>query len=199
MQAVLRYVVLFGAVVAFLGGCSRAAYLALAGWGLVPDDFRYGDLYRLSSLPQFKQERETCSPFAKNHPKLPVALHVIGDSFLEPGRVDSSDFVAKTYRYVHWENTAELKLVKNHRNVLILETVERHAREHFARMAENFVPPDYFKLTDPKEIGVWSDLNTFFTGTHEKRQRLPEEQLENLLFNNSFWQTLKGHADPQLV
>lgn len=209
MRAFLKSTFLLLASVAFLGGCSRTAYLTLAGWGLVPDDFRYGDLYRLSSLPQFKQERETCPPFAKNGPEVPVALHVIGDSFLEPGRVDSADFVATTYRYVHWENTAELKLDNTRRNILLIETVERHAREHFARLAENFVVPEYFKPV-VKETGVWSDLNTFFTGTHEKRQRLPEEQLENLLFNNAFWQKLKewkaaltlswfGRANPKVA
>lgn len=190
MAAFFRYAVLLVAFVAFLGGCSRTAYLTLAGWGLVPDDFRYGDLYRLSSLPQFKQEREACPPFAKNEPKLPVALYVIGDSFLEPGRVDSVDFVAKTYRYVHWENTSELKLDSNLRNILMLESVERHAREHFAQRAGNFVFRENFK-PEKKQTGVWADVKTFFTGTHEKRQRLPEEQLENLLFNNVFWQKLK--------
>jgi hypothetical protein len=190
MKTVLRSVGLVLAVAAFLGGCSRTAYLTLADWGLVPDDFRYGDLYRLSNLPQFKQERETCPSFAKNTSNVPITLHVIGDSFLEPGRVDSADFVAKNYRYVHWESRAELRLDSNSRNILLIETVERHAREHFARMAENYVQPGFFK-PEKKEAGVWSDVKTFFTGTHEKRQRLPEEQLENLLFNTIFWQKLK--------
>lgn len=191
MRAFLKITVLFLATIAFLGGCSRTAYLTLAGWGLVPDDFRYGDLYRLSSLPQFKQERETCPPVAKTEPKLPVALYVIGDSFLEPGRVDSLDFVAKTYRYVHWENRLPVKPDTSRHNVLLLESVERHAREHFARRAENLEVVRSERPEVAKDANIWTDLNTFFTGTHEKRQRLPEEQLENLLFNNGFWQTLK--------
>lgn len=191
MRTLLKIIFLLLATIAFLGGCSRTAYLTLAGWGLVPDDFRYGDLYRLSSLPQFKQERETCGPVALNEPKQPVALCVIGDSFLEAGRVDSADFVAETYRYVHWENQLAVKLDTGLHNVLLLETVERHAREHFARPAYNVEVVETEKAILAKEAGVWADLKTFFTGTHEKRQRLPEEQLENLLFNNAFWQKLK--------
>jgi len=191
MRSFLKITTLLFATIAFLGGCSRTAYLTLAGWGLVPDDFRYGDLYRLSSLPQFKQEREMCPPFARNEPDLPIALYVIGDSFLEPGRVNSADFVAETYRYVHWENTDELSLDSTRRNILLLETVERHAREHFAKPADNFRMVEAVKPVLAHEASVWTDLKTFFTGTHEKRRRLPEEQLENLLFNNAFWQKLK--------
>lgn len=191
MGPFFRYAALLLAVVAFLGGCSRTAYLALADWGLVPDDFRYGDLYRLASLPQFKQEREKCGPFAAGKHRLPVALYVIGDSFLEPGRIDSVDFVAKTYRYAHWENHLAVKLDTSLHNVLLLETVERHAREHFARPADNVGVVEVEKPVSTNETGVGVDLKNFFTGTHEKRQRLPEEQLENLLFNNPFWQKLK--------
>ncbi len=191
MNAFFRLGLLLLALAVFVGGCSRTAYLTLAGWGLVPDDFRYGDLYRLANLPQFKQERVSCAPFAQNEPKSPVALYVIGDSFLEPGRIDSADFRAKTYHYTHWENRAEVKLDTTLRNVLLLETVERHAREHFARPADNFAVVRELSPPQPEEKGIWTDLKTFFTGTHEKRQRLPEEQLENLLFNGPFWQKLK--------
>lgn len=191
MKPVLRYVILVLAVVAFLGGCSRSVYVALADLGAVPDDFRYGDLYRLANLPQFKQERETCAPGGQGQPKRPVALYVIGDSFLEPGRVDSLDFVAQFYHYTHWDNRASVRLDTGLRNVLLLETVERHAREHFARPADNLTVLKTIPPAVPKETGLLADVRQFFTGESEKRQRLPEEQLENLLFNNAFWLKLK--------
>ncbi|MCY7350857.1 MAG: hypothetical protein LH606_09325 [Cytophagaceae bacterium] len=187
----VRYALLLMALIAFLGGCSRSVYVSLAELGMVPDDFRYGDLYRLANLPQFKQEREICPPGGRDQPQRPVALYVIGDSFLEPGRMDSSDFVAQTYHYSHWDNPATVKLDTGLHTILLLETVERHAREHFAKPADQLTIVEKVPPSAANESGLLTDLGTFFTGENETRQRLPEEQLENLLFNNSLWLNLK--------
>jgi len=179
------------ALLAFVGGCSRSAYVGLAGWDLVPDDFRYGDLYRLSSLPQFKQDRERCAPLARFAPQPPVALYVIGDSFLEESRTNSADFVAQTYRYTHWENRMAVQLDSSLKNILLLETVERHAREHFARVADNVEVVTQPSPAKPEVIGFFHDVKHFFSGKTAQRQQVPEDQLENLLFNGPVWQTLK--------
>lgn len=193
MKTLLRTVALLLALVAFAAGCSRTVYRTLGEAGLLPDDYRYGDLYRLSSLPQFKVVREYCPKFAAGQPKVPVDLYVIGDSFLERGRVDSTDFVARRYHYTHWEVPHDtVQLDRAVRNVLVLETVERHAREHFGREVDNLVlrsspvPP-----AQPERPSVWADFLKFFRGEPAVRQVLPEERLENVLFNSGPWPWLK--------
>ncbi len=191
MSTLLRITALLIALLAFVGGCSRSAYVGLAGWGLVPDDFRYGDLYRLSSLPQFKQERKRCAPIVEVSPKLPVALYVIGDSFLEESRTNEADFLSRTYRYTHWENRLAVQLDSSLKNILLLESVERHAREHFARVADNVEVVTQLRPVEPAESGFFHDLKHFFSGKTTQRQQVPEDQLENLLFNGPVWQALK--------
>ncbi|MBC7893207.1 MAG: hypothetical protein H7Y12_13400, partial [Sphingobacteriaceae bacterium] len=191
MSTFLRITALLLALVTFVGGCSRYAYVGLAEWGLVPDDFRYGDLYRLSSLPQFKQERKRCVPLAQFAPKPPVALYVIGDSFLEESRTNSADFVAQTYRYTHWENRMAVQLDSSLKNILLLETVERHAREHFASVADNVEVVSQLTPAQPAESGLFHELKQFFSGKTPQRQQVPEDQLENLLFNGPVWQMFK--------
>lgn len=191
MRTFLRIMGLLLTLVAFVGGCSRSAYVRLAEWGLVPDDFRYGDLYRLSNLSQFKQVRATCEPFPQNGPKRPVALYVVGDSFLEESRTSAADFLAQTYRYTHWENRMAVQLDTALKNILLLETVERHAREHFARVADNFEIVSQPSPVQPAESGFFHDLKQFFSGKTAQRQQVPEDQLENLLFNGPVWQSLK--------
>ena len=89
----MKYPILLFIVILWLGGCSREVMQTLYKTGVIADDYRYGDLYRLSSLPQFKDPVQPCSP----HPgplqtQKGVSLHVIGDSFTEPERLSQRDF-----------------------------------------------------------------------------------------------------------
>jgi hypothetical protein len=193
MNALLRPLALLLALLVFAAGCSRTVYRTLGGAGLLPDDYRYGDLYRLSSLAAFKVERENCPKYAAGQSKVPVDLYVIGDSFLEKGRVDSTDFVARRYHYTHWEVPHDtIYLDRSVRNVLVLETVERHAREHFGRPVESLVVSPRPVPAVPEEVpNVWTDFLRFFGGDPAIRQVLPEERLENVLFNSPPAQVLK--------
>jgi hypothetical protein len=193
LRSTLRLLALVAALLAFAAGCSRTVYRSLGEAGLLPDDYRYGDLYRLSSLPQFKAPRETCAKAATGQPRVPADLYVIGDSFLEPGHVDAADFVARRYHYTHWEVPRDtVHLDRSVRNVLILETVERHAREHFAEVPGHLVLSPRPVPPRPKSVPTaWNDLVAFYTGEPDVRQKLPEERLENLLFNSPPVQWLK--------
>jgi hypothetical protein len=109
--------------------------------GLFPDDYRYGDLYRLSYLPQFKEKASKCSPapIAKKFDEMTSChLYMIGDSFTEEERVSAKDFPVEKYSYIHWAKQTDVQLDTSKRNVLILETVERTFKEHLAQEANNF-------------------------------------------------------------
>ena len=104
---------------------------------LFPDDYRYGDLYRLSYLPQFKNDAIECEHGHFTNKK-PIQLFLIGDSFTEEPKINLQDFPIESYQYVHWAKHANYHLDTNRRNILILETVERTFKDHFSRVADNF-------------------------------------------------------------
>ena len=105
--------------------------------GLIPSDVRYGDLYKLSNLPQFKGDNSPCEK-EKQTENPQVSLYILGDSFLEDGRVEKSDFPIGNYRYINWSDNEKIELDTTKSNILIIETVERHAREHLSKIIDNY-------------------------------------------------------------
>jgi hypothetical protein len=135
-RKILKYVVLLLCLLLWIQAYSPIAYKLSK---FFPDDYRYGDLYRLAYLPQFKefQNRENKSvPLEKLKDK--TNLFVIGDSFTENERVNSDNFTANKYTNVHWAKQAEIALDTTQRNVLIFETVERTFKDHFSVEVNNF-------------------------------------------------------------
>jgi hypothetical protein len=112
-------------------GCSKDVSVWLFEEGLTKDDYRYGDLYRMSNLSQFKELKETCQSNIKGE-KVNTHLVLAGDSFTEKGRIDSSFFIAENYNYIRIDEQSNIKLDTSQFNVLIIEVVERHFRERFA-------------------------------------------------------------------
>jgi hypothetical protein len=102
-----------------------------------PDDYRFGDLYRLSNLAQFKEAPQKCEKIVYSNPEN-IGLYIIGDSFLEKERASLEDFNAKTYQYVHLNDKATFVLDSTKRNVLVIESVERHFREHLSKQLINY-------------------------------------------------------------
>ncbi|MEZ0606952.1 hypothetical protein ACAW74_00490 [Fibrella sp. WM1] len=128
----LRYTVLIVASLLWLGGCSRTVMHELYQVGFIPDDYRFGDLYRLSSLPQFKEPVTPCSPPATYPDTSRTDLYLIGDSFTEPGRLAKADLPIHALYYFHWDRDRDraVQLDTTRRNVLVIESVERHFRQH---------------------------------------------------------------------
>ncbi|HEY0108148.1 MAG TPA: hypothetical protein VGB67_00905, partial [Fibrella sp.] len=126
----IAFIILLAVCLLWVGGCSKTVMHALYQTNIIADDYRYGDLYRLSNLPQFKDpvtpcpSRHVASDSARTH------LYVIGDSFTEPERLGKQDFPISYYRRVQWGNQATVQLDTSAHNVLLIESVERHFREH---------------------------------------------------------------------
>ena len=132
---ILKYTVLFFATYLWLQAYSPLIYK----WSrLFPDDYRNGDLYHLSYLPQFKEKLPVCNPSKIDSIAQNVNLYVIGDSFTEEQRVNKNDIIASKYQNVHWNNQVELQLDTTKKNILILETVERTFKNHFSEQVNNF-------------------------------------------------------------
>lgn len=133
MRQIIKYIVIvFFAVLWFLG-CSKDASKYLFDKKILKDDYRYGDLYRLSNLRKFREPVDVCEQ-KEITDKKPIHLFIAGDSFTEEGRISNENFVSNAYTrgFVAQPNQA-LELDKQTQNVLIVETVERHLRERFAQ------------------------------------------------------------------
>jgi len=127
----LRYIALLVFGFLWFLGCSRDAVVWLADNGLLEDDFRYGDLYRLSNLSAYRVPVEKCKvPYTG--PKAPVALYLAGDSFTEEGRVSRDQYATDRYfRSFVADEQVPLELTEG-KKILVIETVERHLRERFS-------------------------------------------------------------------
>jgi len=143
-----------------------------------PDSYRYGDLYQMAYLGDFKESTQLCNKkYTDPSTKKNLDLYIIGDSFTEEGRMNSGDFVAQTLTRVHWADSAEVRLDTSKRNVLILETVERHFREHFVQTVGNFQVVNRLPRQFAKEQKKWyQDIDT---------------RLEAVLFSHDFFLQFK--------
>lgn len=179
MKAV-RYLVLAVALLLWAGGLSTTVSRWLYKAGVIVDDYRFGDLYRLSALPQFKQAQPVCPVESFSSDTVSTHLYIIGDSFTEPQRIGQSDFPVSHYERVAWEQHHRVQLNPARRNVLLLESVERHVREHFA--------------TPVTELTVETDTTQTSAGRVPLRKRLSrefhwngvEERLESTLFSQDW-------------
>ena len=181
---VLKCSVLIFAIYLWLQAYSPFIYKEIGGkLRLFPDDYRYGDLYRLSLLPQFKEKAYECEH--KNiSSKQPISLYLIGDSFTEEPKMKLNDFPVEKYQYVHWAKSAEYQLDTTKKNILILETVERTFKEHFSDVANNF--------TNEKEVIEKIPFRQKLINQVEKIEKtiIPdgiEERLMHTIFNYDFF------------
>lgn len=157
------YTALFFLIIFWISGCYPEIVSRLS---FVPDDYRYGDLYRLSHLPQFKEQPPLCRkpiPPRKSREKK-VNLYIIGDSFTEEKRVNLQDFGVDQYVYVHWDNEMHVKLDTAATNIVILQTVERHFREHFADGTLMQLIPDSESYISQRKPKIMAQIDRLFDG-----------------------------------
>lgn len=127
----LKYITLLIFGFLWFLGCSRDTVVYLVDSGFIGDDFRYGDLYRLSNLSGYRVPVEKCDLPYKG-PKASVALYLAGDSFTEEGRVNRNQYATDRYfRSFVADESVPLELVPG-KKIMVIETVERHLRERFS-------------------------------------------------------------------
>jgi hypothetical protein len=182
-KKIFKYSFLTIAIYLWIQAYSPFVYREVGGkLRLFPDDYRYGDLYRLSLLAQFKERTFECE-HKKQDLKKPVHLYLIGDSFTEDPKIKLEDFPIEKYHYIHWAKSADYQLDTTKTNILILETVERTVREHFCSVANNF--------TNQKEESKLSFKKNIEKKTKEiEKTIIPdgiEERLAHTIFNYDFF------------
>ncbi len=132
MKKIIIYISIFIASFLWFLGCSNSLTQTLFEKDLIKDDFRYGDLYRLSNLPQFKEKQYKCKSVNVSLDSN-LSLFIAGDSFTEKERIDSSDFGVKNYTRVYGPAPDRGLKLQSGKNILIIESVERHFRERFEK------------------------------------------------------------------
>ncbi len=182
MRRVTRYIALCLALFLYIGGCTRdrSFWHWLYETHIVADDYRFGDLYRLSSLPQFKDPSVICPALTPTPTSDWANLHVylIGDSFSEVPRITARDIPAQRYNRTHWEGQQRVQLDPAARNILVLESVERHIREHVAQPVRNLTVVADTTLPQPKPGKPWRQQLAEFI-----QAKGIDERLETLLFS----------------
>lgn len=180
-RKILKYTALIVFSILWLLGFSTHISKWLYAQGLIKDDYRYGDLYRFSNLPQFRVLKEACpTPHTKiTQPN--TALYLIGDSFTEEGRIEAEDFVSGSFHRFFIGHQPFVKLDKTKKNVLIIETVERHFRERFTKPYKNltFKEPSTQQAVDAALKQAKSDF------------WYDAERHESVLFSSDFFLTIK--------
>ena len=135
ISKILKYSILLLSIYLWLQAYSPLVYKSSK---LFPDDYRNGDLYHLSYLPQFKEKLPVCNSKKSGKKEQNVNLFVIGDSFTEEQRVNKNDLISENYTNIHWSKKTDIQLDTTKKNILILETVERTFKEHFSQEVNNF-------------------------------------------------------------
>ena len=176
----IKYVVLFIAAFIWLSGLNADVFNVLGKFGFVHDGYQFGDLYRLSNLPQFKDPKKSCPEFTPTHANprdKKVNLFIIGDSFTEAGRISKTNFNVDSYHYINWAQSLHIKLDTSEHNILLIECVERHFREKFVAPIGNIVE-DSATFVNSGHPSFMQELDAAFAS------KSTQDRLEMLLFQN---------------
>jgi hypothetical protein len=161
----IKYIFLILFALVWLVGLTPSLYAKLGEWNLIKDGYQFGDLYRLSNLPQFKDPVKECPKqvyVEKNKGSKKIHLYIIGDSFTEKERVNKEDFAVDQYQYVHWDHVLHVKPDTSAVNILLLESVERHFREKMVAPIHNLVPDSATYVSAESELSFMNKLDNAF-------------------------------------
>ena len=139
-RSIIKAVILLTVIFIWIQSFSLDIFFFMKEKGIFPDDYRYGDLYRLSYLKKFKGNLEKSNEHKySGHKKTNsnTNLYILGDSFTVEDRVNKEDFNVNEYRQIHWLNSETIKLDSTQRNILIIETIERYFKERFSKDVHN--------------------------------------------------------------
>jgi hypothetical protein len=199
MTQFAKYVVLLLAIFYW----SISHFEKLYSWAgknkIIPDDYRYGDLYRLSFLAQFKGKEKLCEDkIDQSKVKNNVHLYILGDSFADESNLNANNFEVEKYKYIHWDKPETIDFDKSAKNILIIESAERSAKTHFVKKSEEIqilqkenkqIPIDNFSII--KKLHNW-------VGIFSKNTQKTEERLWHTLLNYDFvlfFKEIKANLD----
>ncbi len=169
---------------------------------IFPDDYRFGDLYRLSYLPQFKEKAVNCTDTViLEKPKNKVHLYLLGDSFAEDSKINTKNFAANKYQFIHWDRPEVVQLDISAKNILILESVERSAKLHFVDRSDEIIIKSGVKVESQNPKSTILDLLENIINTFSNNTKNTEERLWHTALNYDFilyFKEIKANIDESL-
>ncbi len=199
MKVYIKYTILAIASFLWFLGCSPSVSRYLYDKGFIKDDYRYGDLYRFCNLKQFRVPVDKCEKPITSKNNLPINFYLVGDSFTEPSRISNKDFAAQKYTYANMGDVATYTIDSSKKNILVIETVERHTRERFSS--------PWLNLKDNKTYK--EPLTKLSKKILAKKLPYSSELHESVLFSSDFFLSIKefkaainqkffGHVDAKV-
>lgn len=186
INKLIRYSLLFVSGIIFVVILSPVLQRKIAAKGLIPDQYRFGDLYNTSNLLKFKEV-----DFAKNtslvetdKPKVRysnVDLYTIGDSFTP---MDTSYYAGdKNFHIWMGMNVDTVKLDTTKKSILVVEIIERTIQERLLKDYEALYIKRGFQFKGdkyPKTVANSEGESSFWW---DKFGDQINQRLEFLLFN----------------
>jgi hypothetical protein len=179
MRTWLRYLLILVFGLLWFAGCSSDLAKWLYKRDIIHDDYRYGDLYRLSNLPQFRVPVEKCT-VPKSQRSKNIQLVLAGDSFTEEGRIEQDHFDVKVFDRTKVFAPYEVKKQAGLKRILVIETTERHFRERFTK------PWDQVSLVNHDIVQHKEDFKWTSGELLELRIPYETERHEAVLFSSDF-------------
>lgn len=184
----LKYTVLILGCIIWACGLNPTLLGLVGKYKLITDGYQYGDLYRMANLSAFKDPKKPCpayTPPAKAQSAKKVHLYIIGDSFTEEQRVGHQDFAVDAYTRVHWSEMLHVKLDTSETNILLLESVERHFRQHLEAPVSLILPDSATFIQKVVSSKFMNKLDDAFNG------KQAQDRFEALLFQNEAFLKVK--------
>jgi hypothetical protein len=181
----LRYLLVMSSTIILIVGLSKTIQRSIYATGLVPNQYRYGDLYNTSCLKEFKEvdfkANSELSLADKPQTRFKnVDLYTIGDSFTP---MDTS-FYAGDKNYHIWlgvnQETAKLDPAKN--SILVIEIIERPIQERLRNdFRKLYIDKGFITKQKPDSVLPLPSPKASYMLTRFGDQI--NERLEFLLFN----------------
>lgn len=194
INKLIRYSLLFVSGIIFVVSLSPVLQRKIVAKGLIPDQYRFGDLYNTSNLLKFKEVdfAENTSLVESDKPKVRynnVDLYTIGDSFTP---MDTSYYAGdKNYHIWMGMNVDTVKLDTTKKSILVVEIIERTIQERLLKDYEALYIKRGFQIKGDKypKAAINTDGGNSFWW--DKFGDQINQRIEFLLFNFSPFLKLK--------
>ncbi|MCF0059769.1 hypothetical protein [Dyadobacter sp. CY356] len=203
INKLIRYSLLFVSGIIFVVSLSPALQRKIAAKGLIPDQYRFGDLYNTSNLLKFKEVdfAKSTSLTETDKPKVrysDVDLYTIGDSFTP---MDTSYYAGdKNFHIWMGVNVDTVKLDTTKKSILVVEIIERTIQERLLNDYEALYIKRGFQIkgdTYPKAVAGRDGGSSFWW---DKFGDQINQRIEFLLFNfNPFLKLKELKSDIMLT
>ncbi|KAA0993826.1 hypothetical protein [Dyadobacter aurulentus] len=187
LKSTRAFLLIFSALV-LAAGLSERLQRKLYARGFIPDQYRFGDLYNITNLEQFKELdwSEADDLLESDKPKSrsqSVDVYTIGDSFTT---MDTS-FYAGRHNYHIWLGTHvdTVSLDSSVESILVIEVIERTIQERLRKDYASLYIDKGFQIRGKSKRAAKEQVRQVSSFWENKLNKEINQRLEFILFNSS--------------